>query len=150
MWNNLSAAEQHRSLYQVVLGLVRLCHTGWVNYDCRLANYVIDKDGNLTAIDMDWIESVNDFRPPSTKNSSLWYPTCLNPMLYLAWQANVSAKLLLRCDSLQRLQKCLDRLDIGDPDLVEETFKEFEQRMNESGWTGEDPPELVLDLVLGK
>eukprot|EP00961_Rhodomonas_salina_P030678 412638-Rhodomonas_salina.2 len=57
VWKHLSAAEQHSLLNSVVLGLLRLCHAGWVNYDCSLANFVIDEDGTLTAIDLDWIQS---------------------------------------------------------------------------------------------
>ena len=133
VWTHLSAAKKHTSLNQVVLGLVRLCRAGWVNYDCRLANIVIDKDGNLTAIDLDWIQQVDEFKPPSTQASSLWYPPCLKPMLYLAWQAYLSAKLLLECSSLSHLQECRASLDKGDQDWGGCSFEEFEQHMNKSG-----------------
>jgi hypothetical protein len=150
VWRRLSVAEKYGSLNQVVLGLVRLCHAGWVNYDCRLANIVIDKDGKLTAIDLDWIQAVNAFNPPVNQHSfSLWYPDCSHPMLYLAWQAYVCAELLLRCDSLQCLQELLARLDKSDQDWWGDSFEEFEQRMKKSGWTGKDPPKFVVGLVLG-
>mmetsp|Transcript_13822 Transcript_13822/g.27625 ORF Transcript_13822/g.27625 Transcript_13822/m.27625 type:complete len:197 (-) Transcript_13822:119-709(-) len=147
VWRSLSDAQRRSSLEKVILGLLELCHVGWISCDCRLQNIVVDTHGNLTAIDLDWIQHRAAFIHHTAPG--LWYPDCTNPLLYISWQAYVCAVLLSSCASLQALAGRLVLLHKGDAQWGGGTFNWFETEMLEAGWTrAEEDPKAVLGFLM--
>lgn len=57
----LNCTARHKALRQLIYNLLLLCTAGWVHWDCRLENVVIDDSMRLATIDFDWLEESSTF-----------------------------------------------------------------------------------------